>query len=290
MQKENIRSGRLKKTMTWIIIIYIFLLAGFYFFQHLFFFHPKVLPPDYQFQFTQKFKEQPIRPDANTITDIVQFLPDDSAKGVVLYFHGNRDNIERYAKYAAIFTSHGYECWMIDYPGFGKSTGKLTTESMKLQAMQFYLLARSRFKKEHIIIYGKSMGTGPASYLASTRDCRLLVLETPYYSLSSLASSFVPFLPIDWLIKVNFANGEFLQNVTAPVVAFHGTDDRTIPIANAEKLKKVLKKGDRFITIDGGQHNGLADSALYKLVMDSLLEAPTQAPSTPPKGELRPGT
>jgi uncharacterized protein len=271
MQKENTWKERLRKIIIWMIAIYIFLMAGFYFSQHLFFFHPTALPADYQFQFAQKFKEQPIQPDENTVTDIVQFLPDDSAKGVVLYFHGNRDNIERYAPYSKIFTSQGYECWMIDYPGFGRSTGKLTTESMKLQAMQFYLLARSKFKREQVIIYGKSMGTGPACYLASTRDCRLLLLETPYYSLSSLASRFAPFLPVSWLINVDFKNGEYLQNVTAPVIAFHGTEDATIPIDNAERLKQVLKKGDRFISIEGGKHNGLTESTEYKQVVDSLL-------------------
>lgn len=257
--------------MIWIIVIYIFLMAGFYFFQHLFFFHPTALPSDYQFHFKQKFKEQVID-GAGTTTDLVQFLPEDSAKGIVLYFHGNRDNIERYAKYSAIFTSHGYECWMIDYPGFGRSTGELTTENMKQQAIQLYQVARSRFSRNEIIIYGKSMGTGPACYLAAVRDCRLLVLETPYYSLSSLASRFTPFLPVDWLIKVNFENGEYLRNVTAPVVALHGTADKTIPYDNAERLKETFKKGDRFITIEGGKHNGLADSAQYKQVMDSLLQ------------------
>lgn len=265
--------------MIWLIIIYIFLMAGFYFFQHLFFFHPKVLPFNYQYSFQQKFRVQTVQADPNTVWDVVEFYPKDSAKGVVLYFHGNRDNIERYARYADIFTSNGYECWMIDYPGFGKSTGKLTTENMKQQAIHFYLLAHSQFNKEKIIIYGKSMGTGPASYLASVRDCRLLILETPYYSLSSLALHFVPFLPVSWLIKVNFMNGESLQNVTAPVVIFHGTKDRTIPITNAEKLQTVMKKYDRFIKIEGGEHNGLADSAQYKQVIDSLLEAPSISPT-----------
>lgn len=258
--------------MIWIIIIYILLLTGFYFFQQLFFFHPRKLPADYTFHFKQKFEEYSLPHDAFSVTDIVKFLPEDPAKGVILYFHGNRDNIERYAKYADIFTNNGYECWMLDYPGFGKSTGTLNAENMKRQAIHIYLLAHSRFKKEQIIIYGKSMGTGPASYLASVRDCRRLLLETPYYSLSSLASHFVPFLPVNWLIKINFNNGESLKNVAAPVFIFHGTDDKTIPVTNAERLKAVLKKEDRFIKIEGGEHNGLADSAQYKKVIDSLLD------------------
>lgn len=271
MKAKTNRAERFKSIMIYLLALYLLLMAGFYFFQHLFFFHPKPLTSDYAFHFKQKFVEKPIKPDVNTITDIVRFLPADSARGVVLYFHGNRDNIERYAPYSEIFTRHGFECWMVDYPGFGKSTGKLTTGSMQLQALQTYLLARSMFKPENIVVYGKSMGTGPASFLASTRPCSRLILETPYYSLSSLARHFAPILPVGWLIKVDFDNGDALQSVDVPVTIFHGDDDHTIPLSNAEKLKAVLKPSDKFINIAGGHHNGLTEFPVYKTTMDSVL-------------------
>ena len=85
--------------------------------------HPKRLPPDYKFQFNFPFKEINIPFNKKDNLNLVQFFPDQVSKGVVLYFHGNRENINRYAKYAANFTKHGYEVWMTDYPGFGKTTG-----------------------------------------------------------------------------------------------------------------------------------------------------------------------
>ncbi len=273
MAQKLTRAERFKTIMIYLLAIYLLLIGGFYFFQHLIFFHPKPLAADYQFHFKQKFVEKPIKPTVNTVTDIIRFLPADSAKGVVLYFHGNRDNVERYAPYSEIFTRHGYECWMVDYPGFGKSTGKLTTDSLQLQALQLYLLARSMFKPENIIIYGKSLGTGPASFLASTRACSRLILETPYYSLNSLARHYAPIFPIDWLIKVDFDNGEALQLVKQPITIFHGDDDHTIPLSNAERLKEVLKPTDNFIILPGGHHNGIAEFPEYKRMIDSLLNA-----------------
>jgi uncharacterized protein len=160
---------------------------------------------------------------------------------------------------------------MIDYPGFGRSTGKLTTANMKLQAEHLYLLARSHYTPQNILIYGKSMGTGPASDLAAHYGCRHLVLETPYFSLSSLAAHYAPILPIRWLIDVDFNNGESLKKVHATVTIFHGTADETVPYGNAAKLKAALKSTDQFITIEGGRHNGLADSITYQQEMKSIL-------------------
>ncbi len=67
------------------------------------------------------------------------------------------------------FTSHGYEVWITDYPGYGKTTGKLTEENLYMQAKEVYKLANSKFGKDNIIVYGKSLGSGIASYLASKK-------------------------------------------------------------------------------------------------------------------------
>ena len=70
---------------------------------------------------------------------------------------------------------------MIDYPGFGKSTGVFSEQLLYDWALTLYKLARAYYSPDSIIIYGKSMGTGIAAQLASIRDCRHLILETPYY-------------------------------------------------------------------------------------------------------------
>ena len=93
-------------------------------------FHPKALPQDFQFKFDVPFKEVNIPMTETENLNLIQFFPTDSTrKGVVIYFHGNSDNVIRYARHATNFTKDGYEVWMPDYPTYGKTTGKLNEET-----------------------------------------------------------------------------------------------------------------------------------------------------------------
>jgi uncharacterized protein len=257
------------------LAVYLLLCCGFYFFQQLFFFHPKVLPPDYRFSFTQNFEETQMVLDEKTMIDVVQFKPADTvAKGVVLYFHGNRNNIERYAEYAPNFTKYGYECWMVDYPGYGKSSGELTQDMMQNLTIKLYDLATQKYESTKVIIYGKSLGTGLAAYLASVKEGKQLILETPYYSMASLAHRYTPFLPVSLLLKMNFTTGEYFKTISEPITIFHGLQDEVIPFTNAMRLIPGMKKGDCFVSIPGGKHNDLPSKKIYQTTLDSLMQLP----------------
>ena len=260
--------------MTVVIFIYCSIGLALFYLQEKLMFHPEPLPQDYQFQFDVPFKEVTIAMNANDTVSMIQFFPKDSlSKGVVLYFHGNRDNINRYAKYADNFTKHGYEVWMPDYPGFGKSTGEISEKLMNEEASEVYKLASSKFSGDSIIVYGKSLGTGVASYIAAKKKCRRLILETPYYSIPSLFSSYAPIYPTNRMSHFKFPVGEYLKDVQEPIAIFHGTSDKVIFYRQASKLKKVLKPRDEFITIEGGGHNNLPKYELYSAKLDSLLNS-----------------
>ena len=273
MQKQQVSLKR--KIFRWtkiIIIVYCSAGIALYYLQEKLMFHPTPLLPDYQFKFDIPFKEINIPLNAKDNLSLVQFFPNESiAKGVVLYFHGNRDNINRYSKYASNFTKNGYEVWMIDYPGYGKTTGKFTEENVYMQAKEMYKLANSRFGKDSIIVYGKSLGSGIAAYLASKKICKRLILETPYYSIPDLFSHYAPVFPVNAMTHFKFPTGEYLKEVNIPVTIFHGNDDGVIPYSCAAKLKKVLKQGDEFITIDKGAHNDLNNFVLFHEKLDSVL-------------------
>jgi alpha-beta hydrolase superfamily lysophospholipase len=273
MQKQEVSLKR--KIFRWTkIIIIIYCSAGIvlYYLQEKLMFHPAPLSPDYQFKFDIPFKEINIPLNAKDNLSLVQFFPGDSiAKGVVLYFHGNRDNINRYSKYASNFTKNGYQVWMIDYPGYGKTTGTFTEENVYMQAKEMYKLANSRFRTDSIIVYGKSLGSGIASYLASKKICKRLILETPYYSIPDLFSHYAPVFPVNAMTHFKFPTGDYLKEVNIPVTIFHGNDDGVIPYSCAAKLKKVLKQSDEFITIDKGTHNDLNNFALFHEKLDSVL-------------------
>jgi pimeloyl-ACP methyl ester carboxylesterase len=123
MQKSLVR--KIKRWLVIVVVVYILIGALLYFFQEKVMFQPRKLAIDHQYNFSIPFKEINLRVTDNRNLGIVQFtVPDSLRKGVVLYFHGNKRNIERYAPYATQFTRNNYEIWMMDYPGYGKSTGE----------------------------------------------------------------------------------------------------------------------------------------------------------------------
>ena len=266
---------RRKKWLLWLnILLAIYLLGGVavYFFQDHILFHPEKTDRKTPYTFTAPFNEVNVALDGAYNMNIIQFtVPDSLAKGVVLYFHGNKKNVAWYAANAQLFTKNGYEVWMPDYPGYGKSTGTLTESKLYEYALQLYIMARSKYGADSIVLYGKSLGTGIASWLASKKSCRQVILESPYYSMTSLAAHYFPVYPVGKLLKYKLPSYEYLSIVNAPVTIFHGTADNVIPYSNAAQLKAVLKPSDRFITITGGGHNDLPQSAAFIQSLDSLL-------------------
>lgn len=273
VMKERTQKNKWKRWIKLILIVYIITGIAIYFLQDMIMFHPVQLKHDEKYNFSEPHKEVNIPINDQSNLSVVQFTTKDSLpRGVVLYFHGNKRNISWYARFAPYFTKHNYEVWMIDYPGYGKSTGKFDEQTLYAWAKLVYKLARSRYAADSIIIYGKSLGTGIAAQLASTSNCKRLVLETPYYSMTSMVRRYFFMYPVDWMIHYKIPTWQYLQHVEVPVTIFHGTDDGLIPYGNCERLKKELKKGDEFITIENGGHNDLFTFPQTVSKLDSLLE------------------
>lgn len=255
-----------------IILLYSIIGITLFYLQERFLFHPEKLSTAYVYHFKVPFEEINIPFNSTDTINMIKFFPADSVRrGVVVYYHGNKENIERYAKFANNFTKHGYEVWMEDYPGFGKSTGERTEKKLFEQGLEIQKMAASKYGKDSIIIYGKSFGTGIASYVASESNNQRLILETPYYSIPSLFSCYAPIYPTGKMSTYKIPTNEFLADVKYPISIFHGTDDGVIPYRNAARLKTVLKPTDEFITIEKGTHHNLNNFDLYRQKLDSLL-------------------
>jgi uncharacterized protein len=264
------------KKLRYIVLIYFLICSLYYAYQHLLYFQPKALAANHILTFPVRVRFTSVKMpfDENTVIDVVKFKSADSLqkpKGVVFFFHGNRFNVEHYSTYAPYFTKHGYEVWMPDYPGYGRSSGEMEMGILNQLATQVYTMARTQYAPNEIVVYGKSLGTGIASYLASVRDCRHLLLETPYYSLSSLTQSYLYFIPIPLLIRYNLKTGEYFKDITAPITVMHGTRDELIPFGNVQRLLPMMKKTDAFYAVEGGKHNTLPDYDAYFRVVDSVM-------------------
>ena len=267
----------LKSYLRYLLLSVLLSGAFFYAFQNSFIFQGDVVALDHQWNLAevQPAVEFNIPFDSTMNINVVRFQPaTDSLSGIVLYFHGNRRNIQRYARSSRAFTELGYECWVVDYPQYGKSTGELNVENLHEIALQLYRRANAQVASDSIVIYGKSLGTGIASFLASRRDARALLLETPYYSLSSLISEYAYMVPTPFIIENNLENGYYLSLTDEPVTIWHGTEDQLIPLQEPLLLTENFKAGDTLIIVPGAGHNGIPRSDVYKESLRRILERP----------------
>ena len=257
-----------------IIIVYCLVGISLFYTQDKFLLHPITVSTDHVYKFEHSFKELNIPINKEDTVNLIRFIPTDDtiSKGVVIYFHGNAGNVEHYADCINIFLENNYEVWMPDYPGFGKSRGEISEQKLNEQAYQVKRLANQYFIDSNIIIYGRSFGTGIAANLASSLKVKQLVLESPYYSIPDLFSSYVPIYPMQSMANFKFPVGEYLKEVQCPITIFHGTIDEVIPAKSSMKLKTSLKNNDQFLVIRNGKHNDLSSSEVYKKAMTEILK------------------
>lgn len=264
-----------KRVRTWLqilLIIYGIVGISIYYLQDKIIFHPVRLEANYKFNFPGKTQEMNIALNSDDTINLMKFLPVKvPVKGVVLYFHGNRQNIERYSKFMDVFLRNGYEVWVPDYPGYGKSRGALTEINLYKTGWAVRKLAAVSFSNDSVIIYGKSLGSVVAAYTATGMPAKELILETPYYSMRQVFRSYGWMYPLSRLVKYELPTYKYIDGLKMPIVIFHGINDGVIRYSNASMLKPFLKPGDEFITIPGGSHNTVNLSKKYYETMDSLL-------------------
>ncbi len=243
--------------------VYLIIFTGFYMFQDSIIFQRKSLERSYQFKFSEPFEEQFITTSDGETINALLFRSPSPSKGLILYFHGNADNIQRWGKYAIDFTSKGYDILMADYRGYGKSSGQPDEKNLYDDAQLILDWSQKNIPHSRLILYGRSLGTAVASHLAMSSPPDLLILETPFDELKGAIYS--PLKPMLHLFPLHheFPNKTFLPNIHCKIVVIHGTDDWVVPLASALALKPLLKKGDQFVIIEKGGHKNLREFDEY---------------------------
>ena len=197
-------------------------------------------------------------------------------KGVVLYFHGNAGNLSDWGYVAPDFTRRGYDVVIPDYRGFGKSSGQIKNEKMLHQdAEAAYAYLRKSFPEDRIILYGRSIGTGLVVHLARTNRPRLIIMESPYFSMIDLAAHHYPLIPrllLNVLMKYPLRTDLWMPDVACPVYLFHGTRDEIIPFDTSERLSRLIRSEHRLIAVPGGGHNNIGEFPLYHDELDRILK------------------
>lgn len=257
----------------WVLIIYVAISIALYYLQEYFLFKPEKLPKDFQFLYeNQKVEEYNLETrDGATINGL--HFKVDKPKGVVLYLKGNSKSIKGWGKFAVDFTRNNYDVIMVDYRGFGKSTGKRSQKAIKHDIQYIYNKIRERVSEEYIILYGRSMGSGFATKLASMNNPKMLILDAPYYSLTKVTSRYMPFMPLSVILRYPMPTYKWLKYVNCPIRIIHGTQDKLIPFKSSVKLSQIKPKQTRLYPVIGGGHKNMNTFEEYHKILTEIIRA-----------------
>lgn len=170
----------------------------------------------------------------------------------ILYLKGNSGSFSaEYERFVA-FTADGYGVLSFDYRGFPLSPGSITQDNILADALAAYdwLAAQG----DPVVVWGRSLGSAPATYVASQRDAEALLLETPMYSAVSVASERYPYAPVGLLMLDQFRTNEWISDVSEPVFIAHGTADTVVSVGNGERLYAEAPNPYDLWIVEGAGH------------------------------------
>lgn len=258
------------KIVTIIAVLYIVVCILLYFFQEKLIFFPETLDKDYKFHFDKHFEEVDIKTSDGKILNGILFKAEGS-KGLIFYLHGNAGSLRTWGEVAKTYINLGYDVFMLDYRGYGKSEGSINGQrQIFIDIQTAYTELKIKYPENKMIVVGYSIGTGLAAKVASANNPKLLILQAPYYSLTDMMRHTYPMIPA-FILKYKFETNQYIRSCKMPITIFHGDQDEVIYYGSSLKLQKEFKKQDTLITLAGQGHNGITDNSCYQIEIEKIL-------------------
>jgi hypothetical protein len=198
----------------------------------------------------------------------------DSAAHTLLFFHGNAGNISGRLESVQQFHRLGLNVLIVDYRGYGQSTGSPSEEGIYTDAATCwqYLTGTRGIAPEDIVIFGRSMGGGPATWLASRHTPGAVILESVFTNVPDIGAHHYSFLPVRALATNQFDNESRVAKIDAPTLHIHSREDRVVPFELGRKVYKASAEPKQFLEIQGGHNDGFLVSAdEYLRTIDAFL-------------------
>ena len=251
--------------------IYLLYFCYIYFNQSELVFVNSKLPSDYEFNYQDDFDEVYIESYDGVKLNGLLFKSINS-KGLVFFLHGNAGNLSGWGSISKTYTSLGYDVFILDYRGYGKSEGVIENEAQVMNDanLVFKKISKS-YQNKKIFITGYSIGTGIATQLAAQNKIDALFLIAPFYNFSEFTKSRVLYFP-DSFKKFKFETNKYITTLKAPIYIFHGDKDNIILLENAIRLKKIIKREDLLFTLVDEDHIGITDNLDFQRELKALLK------------------
>ncbi len=248
---------------------YAAVLAWVYWRQEALLFHPEALAADFHFG-EPDVAELRIAVPGASLSALHLRLP--KAKGVVFFLHGDGGNLASWFTNSDFYRAAGYDLFMIDYRGYGKSSGRIESEAqLESDVRAAWRLVAPQYVGRRTVIYGRSLGTALAAALAAEVRPDLTVLVSPYCSMAELARRQYPLLPVV-LLRYPLTTCAAAARITTPLLLIHGDQDNVIPIGESEKILARAPQAE-LLRIRGAAHDDLQRFADYRNALAARLKA-----------------
>jgi len=239
----------IKRIALTLAALYLLTATLLYFNQEALIFHPRAQGANYSYgEYPEEWVELP---DGKRLHALHLR---EGGKGVILYLHGNVGNNGRSLYQTRDLHDLGYDLFLVDYRGFGKSEGEVASEAHMTADLQVvYDRLKGEYGEDGIILAGYSLGSGPASYLAANNSPRGVVLVAPYTSLTDMKDLLFPFIP-SFLMEYRLDNRANLAASRVPVRILHGVEDELIPVEMARELSALDPDRIKLTELKGKGH------------------------------------
>jgi esterase/lipase len=250
------------------LICYALLCLMLWFAQDFLIFRPHTLPENHRFRTGEEIEIKV----AEDVSLNCLWMKEAKSKGVVLYLHGNRGSNRRCLHQARNMSNNGYDIFMPDYRGYGKSDGKIYSEKQLLSDIQkVYDFLKEHYEENQIILSGYSLGSGMASWLAANNQPQQLVMIAPYESFYDLKKRYIPFFIPNFLVKYPLNSAANLTKVNCPVTLFHGTNDEVIPYDSSKNLAALNPSNIKLVTLKNERHRGAIFNGIFRRKFKELV-------------------
>ena len=243
-----------------------------YFVQDKIIFHAEKLPANYTFSFRNDFEEINLKTqDGETLNGLLFKIKE--PKGVILFFHNHSGNVEHWSRSATYVNHLKYDILLMDFRGYGKSTGKYNEKNMFKDAKLWYDFAKNIYSESFITVYGRGIGATFATYVASLNNPKRLLLESPMYDLVFTSRYHYPYIPFKILIlKYKFRTADYIKGVKCKTYIFHGEQNSIVNYKNSVKLYELNKENIELISIPDGNHYNLVNHKTFIQSIDRILK------------------
>jgi uncharacterized protein len=244
-----------------VALAYAALLVFLYFGQEKLIFAPAKLPASHVFNKPDVVEVQISVPGA-TLTALHFKQP--KARGLVFYLHGNAGNLETWLTSTEFYHRNGFDLFMIDYRGYGRSTGQIESQAqLHADVRAAYDLIAPQYRGRPIAVLGRSLGTALAAKLAGDVQPALTILVSPYSSMRDMAREQYPFVPLA-LLRYPLDTGEYLSRMRTRALLIHGEADELIPITHSERLlRQSASAFTQLLRVPQAGHNNIHQFETY---------------------------